>query len=108
MAHRYTGTADLTYRTLVKQIKDNKRLSQKAKDELLANVDHLVGHILEDIDFSLRNQYANYSACGSEYLQARHWFSNSRDMLMEVLSKVLAAVAWERKRFTEMGHVDRT
>jgi len=107
MGHRYAGTADCSYRTIVRKIKENKRLSQKTKDELLHDVDYLVGHIIADFDSHLRNQYSSYWACGSRYLKTGHWFSDSRDMILEVMTKALGSVTWEHKRFKEAGFIER-
>ena len=39
MGHRYGGTADGSYRYLIRLINQNDRLSQKKRDELLEGVD---------------------------------------------------------------------
>lgn len=107
MSNHYGGTADGTYRYLVRTINQNNRLSQKKKDELLEGVDLLVGHMIEDFDFELRNQYSTYYDCGSKFLKEKHWFSDSRDMLLEVSAKALEACTWARKRFAKAGFVSR-
>lgn len=107
MGHRYFGTADTRYRNLVRVINKNDRLSQRKKDELLKEVDLLVGHMIADFDSSLRQEYSTYYSCGSRFLKARHWFTESRDMLMEVSLKALECATWARKRFGAAGYVER-
>ena len=107
MGHRYGGTADGTYKYLVRLINQNNRLSQKKKDELLEGVDVLVGHMIEDFDSDLRSRYDTYYSCGSKDLKNRHQFSDSRDMLMEVALKALEVCSWARKRFKKAGFVSR-
>lgn len=108
MGHRYFGTADIQYRDVRRAINATDRISQKTKDELMAEVDMLVGHMIDDFDFSLRNQYTSYAVVGSKRLKARHWFSDSRELLMEVSLRALKSCTSARKRFDEAGYVDRT
>lgn len=107
MSHRYFGTSDLSYRALVRVINETGRLSQQTKDDLIKEVDMLVGHMMEDFDFALRNQYGSYYCAGSKYLKARHWFTDSRDMLMEVALRALKCVSNVRDRFINAGFVSR-
>lgn len=107
MGHRYGGTADVSYRYLVRLINQNNRLSQKKRSELLKEVDLLVGHIIADFDSHLRDQYGTYYICGSKFLKSRHLFSNSSDMLMEVALKALESCSRALKRFKKAGYVER-
>lgn len=106
MLYRYRGTADISYRKLVKKI-NNKRLSKAKRRELLSEVDHLVAHLLEDFEYVLHRQYSTYEICGSRFLKTRHWFTRSRDMLMEVALKSLGLVSLEKDRFKKAGHTIR-
>lgn len=108
MTHRYFGTSDLSYRALVRLINETDRLSQQTKDNLIKEVDTLVGHVMEEFDFVLRNQYGSYYCAGSRNLKARHWFSDSRDMLMEVSLKALRCVSNVRDQFINAGFVSRS
>ncbi len=105
MGHRYGGAADGSYLYLVHMIKKNDRLSQKKKDELLEGVDLLVGHMIEDFDSSLRDQYSSYYCFGSRWL--KHMYTDSRDMLLEVALKALETCSWARKRFDKAGFISR-
>ena len=109
---RYYGTADCSYKSLVRNITDDKRLSQKRKEKLIEDVDHLVGHMLDHFDFSLRNDYTGYYSSGAKYMKTKKRFGQQveflRELMMEAGIKALGTVSHIRRCFEKSGFKDRS
>lgn len=66
---QFPGGAENSYSYVVRKIQNDPRLSQKRKDELIEDVTYLVGHVLSDADFMIRNRYGSASSSGIKYLK---------------------------------------
>jgi hypothetical protein len=68
---QFPGGAESSYSRIVKKIQAEKSLSKKKQDELIEEITYLVGHVLSDVDFQLRNRYGSAQRSGIKYLSFR-------------------------------------
>lgn len=68
-AWQFPGGAESSYMYVVKQIANDRRLSKARKQELIDSVTYLVGHVISDADFSIRNDYTSAHSSGLKYMR---------------------------------------
>lgn len=66
---QFPGGAESSYSHVVRKIQNDENLSTERKEELIEDITYLVGHVLSDADFQIRNDYGSAHSCGIKYLK---------------------------------------
>lgn len=113
---QYCGTSDSTYRWIIKDIQNDKRLSNKRKQELINDITYLVGHVVSDCDSSVRHEYSSLYCAGAKSRVVEHRIMDAptkwqrywnadliRDVAMSVSLNALSCVGRVRGRLRKVA-----
>lgn len=66
---QFPGGAESSYSHVVRKIQNDENLPTERKEELIEDITYLVGHVLSDADFQIRNDYGSAHSSGIKYLK---------------------------------------
>lgn len=82
---QFPGGAESSYMYVVKEIANDPRLSKARKQELIDAVTYLVGHVISDADFQIRNDYGSASSSGIRWMRWDSFLSKPSRFLQWLL-----------------------